>query len=253
LIDELVVIDSDSTDGTAEIAESRGVTVLQRARLLTEFGPPLGKGDGIWRGLSATSGDIVMMMDTDTLNFGPHFLLGLLGPLFEHADIHFVKGAFHRPLTTGRETLADEGGRVTELVARPLLNLYLPKLAGFVQPLAGEVAARRWLLESIPIPVGYGIEIGVLIDTLREVGLDAMAQVDLGTRADVSQPLRDLTPMAYSVAATIISRVHGRDALMALSPGSLLLPTPEGARSVEVSLEERPPLSSLTEEDASGM
>lgn len=242
LVDELVVIDTASPDGTAEAARDNGARVLQRDDLLPEFGRSLGKGDGIWRGLSATSGDIVVLLDTDTKNFGGHFLLGLLGPLFHEPALQFVKGAFHRPLTLGGATVADEGGRVTELTARPMLNLYMPALTGFVQPLAGEVAARRDLLEDIPFPVGYGVEIAMLIDTLARVGLDAMAQVDIGSRRDENKSLTQLSAMSYVVLATMLGRagVHLGD-----DNAEILLARPTGLNIEEVALIERPPLSTL--------
>lgn len=250
LIDELIVVASDSGDETPEIAADAGARVLQRDDLSPGFGPSLGKGDALWRGVGATSGDIVVFMDTDTQNFGAHFLLGLLGPLFDQPSLEFVKGAFRRPFKVGGRRFPDEGGRVTELVARPLLNLYLPQLAGFVQPLAGEVALRRWLFESFSVPVGYGVEIGMLIDAYRSVGLAGMGQVDLGTRVDDPQHLRDLSSMAYAVTATLLQRVkiapHG-------SHGSLMLPAQGSMEVRNVSLEERPPLDSLRRDDASGM
>ena len=144
---------------------------------MAHFGPALGKGDAMWRGLAATSGDIVAYLDTDTEDFHAGFVTGLLGPLLTDDTVAFVKGAFRRPMRVGATVVPDGGGRVTELVARPFLNLHVPELAGFLQPLAGEVAARRELLERLPFPVGYGVEIAMLIDALREVGLDRMAQV----------------------------------------------------------------------------
>ena len=248
LVDELVVIDAASPDGTAEVARSKGVQVLQRDDLLPDFGPSLGKGDALWRGLSATTGDIVVLLDTDTKNFGGHFLLGLLGPLFGDSTLRFVKGAFHRPLTLGGATVEDEGGRVTELTARPMLNMYMPALAGFVQPLAGEVAARRSLLEAIPFPVGYGVEIGMLIDSLGHVGLDAMGQVNLGSRHDENKSLKALSAMSYVVLATILGRAG---LYSANETERILLARPEGVDVEEVALIERPPLSSLRRADRS--
>lgn len=243
LVDEIVVIDSNSTDGTAEEAAMAGAVVHQRADLLQSYGPPLGKGDGIWRGLSVTSGEIVVMLDTDTQNFGVHFVLGLLRPLLIDPDIHLVKGAFERPLHLGDVTIENEGGRVTELVARPLLNLFVPQLAGFIQPLAGEVAARRDLLTSLAIPGGYGVEIAMLIDAMRAVGTDGLAQVDLGIRIDSGQPLRALTAMAYTVAATIIGRVMGDVVLP--TDAQILLPAISGTEKADVTLVERPPLKDV--------
>lgn len=250
MIDELVVIDADSADGTGAIAADRGAAVHQREAILPDYGPALGKGDAIWRGLAVTSGDVVVIMDTDTQNFGRHFFLGLVGPLLQDDKLRFVKGAFRRPLQLAGKMIPDEGGRVTELVARPLLNLYLPQLAGFVQPLAGEVAAHRDLLESIPIPVGYGVEIGMLIDALGNVGIEAMAQVDLGTRQDSAQSLRNLSAMALAVTSTLIRRVHGEDALESLEPGTLLMPDGATMEPVDVPLQERPPLRDVFQTDA---
>ena len=247
LVDELVVVDAASGDGTAEVASQSGVTVMQESEILTAFGAAQGKGDAMWRGLAATSGEIVVYIDTDTRDFDERFLLGLLGPLFERPDVHLVKGAFRRPFKVdGAAPVADGGGRVTELVARPLLNLYAPELAGFAQPLAGETAGRRRLLESIPFPVGYGIEIAMMIDVAARLGVEAMAQVDLGTRQNRHQPLRDLGAMAYAVLATAARRFHGAAAVdEARGAGALAVHGTDALELREISLEERPPLSTL--------
>lgn len=245
VVDELVVIDAASADGTAELASARGARVLQESELMASHGPARGKGDAMWRGLSATSAEIVVFIDTDTEDFDEVFALGTVGPLITDPEIQFVKGSFRRPFRVGEVSVPDGGGRVTELVARPLINLYVPELAGFAQPLAGETAARRPLLESLSFPVGYGVEIAMMIDTLRTVGIDAMAQVDLGTRQNRHQPLRDLSAMAHAVLVAASTRVHGREALEVYGPGPLALP---GAGSIEVRrvpLEERPALRTL--------
>lgn len=245
LLDEVVVVDAASEDGTAEIAAGRGAHVLQESELLAAHGPARGKGDAMWRGLSATTGDIVMFADTDTEDFDPVFALGMIGPLLVEPEVQFVKGSFRRPFRVGEVSVPDEGGRVTELVARPLLNLYVPELAGFSQPLAGETAARRPLLESLDFPVGYGVEIAMMIDTLRAVGIDAMAQVDLGTRQNRHQSLRSLAAMAHAVLVAASSRIHGREAIEAHAPGPLALPGTGDVEVRQVPLEERPPLRSL--------
>jgi len=241
-IDELLVIDAASRDGTARRAEELGADVVQEGEVLPGHGPVRGKGDAMWRALAATRGEVVAFLDADTSDFDARFALGLLGPLLADDSLLLVKGAYRRPLRIGGETVADGGGRVTELVARPLLNLHVPALAGFVQPLAGEVAARRSLLEAIPFPVGYGVEIAMLIDALGAGGLDALAQVDLGTRLNRHQPLRALGAMAYAVMVAAERRTHG---LPGGSPGSLALPHDGALAHVEVAVEERPPLASL--------
>jgi glucosyl-3-phosphoglycerate synthase len=245
LLDELVVVDGASRDATVRIAEDAGVPVLQESRLMPEHGPALGKGDAMWRGLAATSGEVVLFLDTDTARMSPCYALGLVGPLLADDGVALVKGAFRRPFQAGGESIADEGGRVTELVARPLLNLLVPELAGFRQPLAGELAARRSLLEAIPFPVGYGIEIGMLLDAHRRVGLDGLAQSDLGTRHNPHQPLRELSAMAYAVLVTALRRTLGEEALGELAPEALGMLRDQRMEVRDIRLAERPPLAGL--------
>lgn len=247
VIDELVVIDAASADGTAELARAGGARVVQESEVLAEHGPARGKGDAMWRSLAVTSGEIVVFLDSDTEGFDDRFLRGLLGPLLAEPAVAFVKGAFRRPFKLGETTVPDGGGRVTELVARPLLNLHVPELAGFVQPLAGEFAGRRTLLEQLPFPVGYGVEIATLIDSYRLVGLDALAQVDLGERQNRHQSLRALSAMAYAVMVAAERRIAGRggaDGVSAgrLEPGPLLLPFGGELETREIAMDERPPL-----------
>lgn len=245
VVDELVVVDAASADGTAAIAENCGARVVQESELLAEHGPARGKGDALWRSLTATSGEIVVFVDSDTEDFDDRFVRGLLGPLLQEPAIAFVKGAFRRPFRLGETTVPDGGGRVTELVARPLLNLHVPELAGVVQPLAGEFAARRALLEQLSFPVGYGVEIATLIDAFRVAGLDALAQVDLGERQNRHQPLRALSAMAYAVmvAAERRLRPSGDEALA--RAGVIAFPSPDGLQLREVAVDERPPLCEL--------
>lgn len=245
VIDELVVIDAASADGTAAIAQAHGARVVQESTVLADHGPARGKGDALWRSLAVTSGDVVVFLDSDTENFDDRFLRGLLGPLLEDPAVAFVKGAFRRPFKLGETTVPDGGGRVTELVARPLLNLHVPELAGFVQPLAGEFAARRSLLEQLPFPVGYGVEIATLIDALRIAGLDALAQVDLGERQNRHQSLRALSAMAYAVMVAAERRVHGEQALARSAPGPIVFPHGDELEVRQVAVDERPPLISL--------
>jgi len=235
------VVDADSLDGTAEQALEAGARVIQQDAILSEYGPALGKGDAMWRGLHATAGEIICFLDGDTADPDPRHLQGLLGPLLAEPSIHFVKGSFERPLRVGDTALQNEGGRVTELMARPLLNLHEPLLAGFSQPLAGEFAARRELLESLPFPAGYGVEIALLIDSLRARTLDALAECRLGTRQNRHQTLRALGEMAYAVLAAVEQR---RDGQRNRPSGHYLKPWEDGAVA-RVPVLERPPLKRL--------
>lgn len=217
LLDEIVVIDSDSTDDTFAVAADAGATVHRAAEIRPDLDSFPGKGEAMWKSLFVTSGDVIVFMDADLLDWDTHFVPGLLGPLLTRPEVALVKGYYERPLLADGEAVADEiaayeGGRVTELVARPLFNLLFPELAGLVQPLAGEWAVRRDLFASLPVPTGYAVETAALIDTLRSRGLDAIAQVDLGRRAHRHQALRDLGGMAMQILATALSRAgweHG--------------------------------------------
>lgn len=247
LLDEVLVIDANSQDDTAARARRAGLEVVQESELLPEYGPAQGKGDAMWRGLAATSSEIVLYADTDTQDFHAGFLLGLIGPLLCDPDIQLVKGAFRRPFRNGSAVLAEGGGRVTELMARPLLNLHAPELTVFEQPLAGETAARRQLLEQIPFHAGYGVEIAMLIDAWRTCGLDALAQVDLGVRQNRHQSLRDLSAMAYAVLLAAQTRFLGPAFADKHACGSIILPptssAPELTENRPVAVEERPPLT----------
>ena len=210
LVDELVVIDSDSTDGTAEAAAAAGA-VVHRARDITPaLGAYRGKGEALWKSLMVTAGDVLVFVDADLTQWGPHFVTGLLGPLLADAEVRLVKGFYARVRTETDGSVSTEGGRVTELVARPLLSLWWPHLAGVVQPLAGEWAARRALMESLSVPVGYGVELATLLDTVSQHGLDAVAQVDLGSRAHRHQADHDLAVMAAELLAVAERRRSGR-------------------------------------------
>jgi glucosyl-3-phosphoglycerate synthase len=196
LVDELVVMDSDSTDGTGEAAARAGATVYRAREVAPQLDAFPGKGEALWKSLLVTSGDLLVFVDADLTRWGPHFVTGLLGPLLADPAVLLVKGFYERLYDHGDGTMSADGGRVTELVARPLLSLWWPELAGVVQPLAGEWAARRDLMESLPVPVGYGIELAVLLDTAAGHGLDAIAQVDLGRRGHKHQASHDLAVMA---------------------------------------------------------
>src|SRR5689334_571138 len=244
LVDELVVIDSDSTDGTGSVAASAGA-VVYRARDIAPFlGSFPGKGEALWKSLLVTRGDLLVFVDADLTQWGPHFVTGLLGPLLAEPSVQLVKGFYARVRTEADGSVSTEGGRVTELVARPLLSLWWPHLAGVVQPLAGEWAARRSLMESLSVPVGYGVELAALLDTASRHGLDALAQVDLGSRAHKHQANHDLAVMAAELLAVAARRRGG------LIPGSSLEQFDrEGGemrqRSRSVPMEERPPAASV--------
>ena len=245
VIDQVVVVD-DSTDGTGQIAHDHGAEVHDQEKLMPELGPVLGKGDAMWRSLPTLTGDVVCFVDADTERFGAHFVCGLIGPLLCRPDeIGFVKGFYRRPFKVGGLTLPDGGGRVTELTARPLLNLFYPELAAVAQPLAGEIAARRDLLERLPFVTGYGVDIALLIDTYRSAGLDAIAQVDLAERQNAHQSLRELGPMAFSVLRALASRLEREDRLQGPLPTGFLMPGELDARPVPEDVVERPPLVTL--------
>jgi glucosyl-3-phosphoglycerate synthase len=251
LVDELVVVDSCSTDATAEVAKAAGARVIRQNEVLGHLPTLMGKGEALWKGLSATSGDLVAFVDADLIGCPPTFVTGLLGPLLMNPKIAYVKGFYRRALTSNGHVEPDGGGRVTELVARPLLNLYWPELAGFVQPLAGEYAGRRSVLEAVPFVAHYGIEIGLLIDLLEVAGLDALAQVDLGTRQHRHQSNEALARMSTQIMLTAFSRLRrrGGDVLPEMPAPVNLMQFRVGAdgasRDVivtDIDLPERPPL-----------
>ncbi|MER7771635.1 glucosyl-3-phosphoglycerate synthase [Kitasatospora sp. NPDC096140] len=216
LVDELVVVDSGSTDATAEAAAEAGARVEHRDAILPRLPAAPGKGEVLWRSLLVTRGDIVCFVDADLREFDPAFVSGIVGPLLTDESIQLVKAMYDRPLEVALSgsaagdraaVLPAGGGRVTELVARPLLNLHWPELAGFVQPLGGEYAARRSLLERLPFPTGYGVELGLLVDALELVGLDALAQVDVGVRHHRHQDGQALGRMAATIYRTALERL----------------------------------------------
>jgi glucosyl-3-phosphoglycerate synthase len=244
LIDQVVVVD-DSSDGTGAIARSHGAEVYDQRELMPELGPALGKGDAMWRALPLLRGELICFLDADSEQFGGHFVRGLLGPLLLDPRISFVKGFYRRPFRIGELTLPEGGGRVTELTARPLLNLFYPDLAAIEQPLAGEVAARRDLLEQLPFVTGYGVDIALLIDAYRTAGLSALAQVDLEVRQNAHQPLRELGPMAYAVIHAVASRLKREGRINGPLPGSFLALDQGKPRTIGSSPVERPPLRHL--------
>jgi glucosyl-3-phosphoglycerate synthase len=228
-IDEVVVVDAGSADGTAAVAEGAGALVWQEDELMPSHGPVLGKGDAMWRALSALGGELICFLDADTEGFSAHFATGLLGPLVCEPGVSFVKGFYRRPLAHDGAADTHGGGRVNHLTARPALALFYPELACVRQPLAGEVAARRELLEALPFATGYGVEIAMLIDAWRTLGLDGIAQVDLDEHRNRHQPLSALAPMALTVLATVARRLEREGRLQDVAGGPV----------------ERPPLHSV--------
>ncbi|HEV7754280.1 MAG TPA: glucosyl-3-phosphoglycerate synthase [Mycobacteriales bacterium] len=245
LVDEVVVLDSGSADRTAEVAAAAGATVHHRDDVLPRLGSYPGKGEVLWKALHVTSGDVIVYVDADLTGFGPHYVTGLLGPLLTDPAVLLTKAFYDRPLL---DVSAAGGGRVTELMARPLLQAYLPALAGVVQPLAGEYAARRSLLETLPFAAGYGVETGLLLDTVAGHGLDAVAQVDLGHRTHGHQDTAALGRMAAAILRTVLSRVDpGREPWPELTQFRR-----DGAGAVEphdtaVALPDRPPMIGIPE------
>jgi len=234
LLDEVLVLDDHSVDDTATVAAGAGARVVDAARFHPSYGP--GKGEAVWKAIRAARGDLLLFCDADLRDFSPHFVVGLAGPLLVDEDVQLVKAFYDRP----GDGLPRGGGRVTELVARPLLHLLFPHLAGVVQPLAGEFAARRQLLESLPIVGGYGVDIGLLIDAAARTGPAGLAQVDLGVRTHRNRPLEQLSPMAAVVSMTALRRA-GVDVT-----GRLVLERPDFAVA-EVIYREMPPVSAVVE------
>jgi glucosyl-3-phosphoglycerate synthase len=232
LVDELLVIDDHSTDRTAEVALAAGAKVVEASALLPEYGEGHGKGEALWKSVYAAEGDLLVWCDADIVNFGAHIVTGLLGPLLTNHRLSFVKGFYDRPL----DDQGGGGGRVTELVARPLLSLLFPHLSSVVQPLAGEYACRREVAESLPFVRGYGVDIGLLIDVAERFGVDAMAQVDLDIRVDRNRPLDELSPQAMAVMQTTLQRAGSRHG------GTTATLHRPGREPVEVDVTERPAL-----------
>ncbi|MEW6231338.1 MAG: glucosyl-3-phosphoglycerate synthase [Chloroflexota bacterium] len=253
LLDEIVVIDSNSSDNTVAIAQDLDVPVFRHPEILPQCDAYAGKGEALWKSLYLLKGDLIAWIDTDIVNIHPRFVYGILGPLLKEPRLMYVKGFYQRPLRVGRKIEARGGGRVTELVARPLLNLFYPELSGMVQPLAGEYAGRRVALESVPFFTGYGVETGLLIDLLARFGLHAIGQVDLEERVHRNQSLLALSKMAFAILQVVMQRVgasHHIGLLNAMNESMKLIRyEPEQLRLDihEIRDHERPPMSSLPE------
>jgi glucosyl-3-phosphoglycerate synthase len=229
VVDQVLVADHDSTDGTGDIAAGLGAEVVRTGGLMSELGPVAGKGDNLWRALSRVTGDVVCFVDADSADFGPHFVCGLVGPLVCEPRTEYVKAFYRRPWRDHEGARPTGGGRVTHLMARPLLRRFYPELLSFEQPLAGEMAGRRTLFESVPFATGYGLEIGLLIDVYRRVGLGAMCQVDLDSRQNRHRSLEELAPMSDAVLDALLARAGEEDRV----------------RGVAARRDERPPLAQV--------
>lgn len=210
LLDEIVLIDSNSRDRTREIAKKHGVPVHIHQQILSQYGARPGKGEALWKSLYVTRGDIILWIDTDIVNIHPRFIYGLMGPLLLRPDILFIKGYYRRPIKVNGRQQSSGGGRVTELTARPLLNLFYPELSGVIQPLSGEYGGRRSALERMPFSSGYGVETGLLIDIFEMFGLNAIGQVDLQERVHHNQQLESLSKMSFAIIQTVVRRLERR-------------------------------------------
>ncbi len=250
LLDEIVVIDSGSDDGTADVARRLGVPTYHHAQILPEHGAGSGKGEALWKSLHVLQGDLIVWVDTDIRDIHPRFVYGLLGPLLREPRIGYVKAYYRRPLKVGQRHYETGGGRVTELTARPLLNLLFPELSAVIQPLAGEYAGRREVLEQLPFFTGYGVEIGLLIDVLAAFGLDRIGQVNLGSRAHRNRDLTSLSMMAFSIVQVVMRRLGQRacaplDDLMNTTMKLVSLEDGPSLEAREMRERERPPIATI--------
>ncbi len=254
LVDELAVIDSASSDKTVETARAAGADVYQDREILPEAEAFAGKGEALWKSLFVLRGDVILWLDADITNFHPRFVTGPLGPILTDPSVGYVKSFYRRPIeeaSGARATL--EGGRVTELAARPLINMFWPHLAGLIQPLAGEYAGRRSLLEQVPFCTGYGVELGLLIDIAERFGLDVMAQVDLEERTHRNRPIGELSRMAFAVLHAGLRRLAPSEGLIGdlqAAEGLYQFETADGGyemRSTNIEVRERPPAVTIEE------
>jgi hypothetical protein len=253
LLDEVLVIDSASTDRTREIAEAEGARVVQHPDVLSRYGSFRGKGEALWKSLYETSGDLIVWADTDVRNWHPRMVYGTLGPLLHEARLQYVKGYYQRPIVEGGVLREGGGGRVTELVARPLINLFFPELSGFIQPLAGEYAGRRSLLEQIPFFTGYAVEIGHLIDVADRTGIDGLGQVDLERRVHRNQELEGLSRMSFVILQAVMKRIEERRKARLFAELGSTMKLPRSGRGrlslevIELADMERPPMVRIPE------
>jgi len=253
LLDEIILVDSDSEDGTRAIAAGFDIPVHIHQQVLPRLGMRRGKGEALWKSLYLTHGDIIVWIDTDVVNIHPRFVYGILGPLILRPDVQLVKGFYRRPLKVDGKLQAGGGGRVTELTARPLLNLFYPELSGIIQPLSGEYGGRRTAFEQIPFSSGYGVEISMIIDIFEKFGLSSIAQVDLQERIHHNQPLESLTKMSFAIIQSVIRRLEKRyatDMLDDVNKTLKMIRYEEGRLFLdleEIAERERPPMIDIPE------
>jgi len=253
LIDQLCIIDSRSTDGTLEAARAEGVEVLFDDEILPGLEPAAGKGEALWKSIFALQGDIIVWIDSDIENMHPRFVYGLVGPLLAEAGTGYVKAFYQRPLQEEGVIKPSGGGRVTELTVRPMLNLFYPDLAGLVQPLSGEYAGRRSVLESVPFFNGYGVETGLLLDIADAYGVDAISQVDLDVRVHHNQPIEALSRMSFAIMQALFQRLEtdGKVELQTRLPSVYNTVRREGTSYVlehsTVKVVERPPMRTVAD------
>jgi glucosyl-3-phosphoglycerate synthase len=253
LLDEIALIDSGSTDDTVKIAEDSGIPVHVHQEILPQHGTFRGKGEALWKSLFVLKGDIIAWVDTDIRNFYPGFVYGLVGPLLREPEIQYVKGFYRRPIKMEGKLISEGGGRVTELMIRPLFNLFYPELSGMIQPLAGEYAGRRKALERVPFFTGYGVETGLLIDLFNDIGLNGLAQVDLEERIHRNQSLAALSQMAFAILQVVTQRLQEKNRIQVMDEvnRSMKLIKPQ-RKSYALELKpiqdwERPPMITIPE------
>lgn len=213
LLDEIAVIDSGSDDNTLNVAKTFGADVYKADDILSDIKPKKGKGENLWKAIYQLKGDIIVYVDADISNVHPRFVYGLIGPLIYRPKIQYAKAFYDRPLSVSGTKSAKGGGRVTEILIRPLFSLFFPELTGIIQPLSGEYAVRRDVLEKIYFPIGYGVETSHLIDVYNKFGLDAFAQTDLDERIHENKPTKELGKMAFGILQTFINRAKTLDRL----------------------------------------
>jgi glucosyl-3-phosphoglycerate synthase len=251
LVDEILVIDSGSADGTRAIAACEGGNVLLSEQIAPETGTHTGKGENLWKALHAASGDIICYLDGDVANFHPGFVTGLVGPLLEDSGLEYVKAYYERPLATGDNNHSNGGGRVSEILVRPFISMFYPELAGIIQPLSGEYAARRSLLEILPFPTGYGVEIAHLIDLAAMGKLGSLAQCDLARRIHRNRDDGELGDTAFAILRVMLRRLERDGKLGLAAPLTDLhqrwLTDETGVQSISKHIPEpeRPPLRAM--------